>query len=80
MLFWCLALLYWVVIGGTINLYNNNNNGVAMNGNIFINAVCICLMGLMCFGALGDVAYAADAPSVVSTVVVSALDQSVLPS
>ncbi len=51
-----------------------------MNGNIFINAVCICLMGLICFGALGDVAYAVGTSSVVPVAVVAVLDQSVLPS
>jgi hypothetical protein len=25
------------------------------NNNIILNAICIVIMGLMCFGALGDV-------------------------
>jgi hypothetical protein len=46
-----------------------------MKSDIFINAVCVCLMGLMCFGALGDVAYAAEVSPVTSTAVVMALDE-----
>lgn len=29
------------------------------NNNIIINTICMAVMGLMCFGAIGDVAYAA---------------------
>ena len=71
MFFVCFSLLYFMVNGVKINSYNNNNNGVIMKGNIFINAVCVCLMGLVCFGALGDVAYAGVAPSAMPAVVIA---------
>jgi hypothetical protein len=45
--------------------------GCAMkNNNILFNAVAISILGLMCFGALGDVAYASEGcPAMPITVV-----------